>query len=212
VRKLGASPGYLKAILGKRKKLGFKQIQKVALLFELNSFERDYFSVQAIRCLLEESDLCRYFDGILIRMKYLELSPRAEGEKSTDSTPLSNWLYGTILELSHLKGFCPKPDWIRKHLIDSESVSEAEILEAISYLSETKWIEQSQDGRWKVSTVNTIQMDPFLPSGMKVMNLPALKKSIEILEDPEKYAPNSFFTATAALDEKKRESTCRTLC
>lgn len=201
-KKLKSNPSYLKHVLEGRKKIGLSRISSIASVFQLNDFEKQYFTFLVLRALVKDHGTSEYFTEILCRLSYEKnnrnhLAPTNAPDAT--SFPIADWLLLALIELTSFPEFVNDPKWIQARLIDGDELSTSHIAASLKILLDKGILKKSGDSlRLEMKTLVTA--DPYDGDNFKAYR-GIVGKIWSALENPGKYRKNHFFEAIASVDE-----------
>lgn len=202
-RRIGATGSYLKHIFEGRRRIGLSRVSKIASVFRLSNSETQYFTVLVIRELVKDPQTRNYFSEVLYRLRFEEESIGTFAEfKAVDTTtlPLSNWLYGTLIELMSFPDFKDDDEWILSKLVDSDKITPSQVRSAIDDLLKHSVIERKEKG-YRLKKLALSVPCSYSEEGFKTYR-GILEKTWEVLGNAGKYARNHFLEAIAAVSSE----------
>lgn len=153
-RDLDLSPSFLSDVMNGKKKISIDKALEVSRSLGWSWRESQLFLQTA------QFDSAKSKRAKLFLKKEIQKTESLYGQikslKLRHFSPISNWYYMAILELTEIPGFSDEPNWISKRLgID---LKEAEL--AIQALKEKNFISKNESGDWKKNINSSVQDTP----------------------------------------------------
>lgn len=192
---LGIDPGLMAAILGGKRIPSAENVRKIIVALSLSPQNQDLF----IASIIEER---RKRSSSRVREKFEEVKserilPREIAPHQF--SPISEWYYYAILELTQVKHFKSDPEWIASTL----GIDILQIREAIRQLMEYGYLSISKNGTWN-------KQDPVLITGQRTVTTEDLRKrQKQILEksiialERVPISERNHASATVAIDSRR---------
>ncbi len=206
-QKIPATKSYLKLLIGKKRHTSQDRLWKLANLFELTDFERQYLIFLFHKNTAINREVSKYYEDILTSFKDraqllsqtgIELPPT---NLPTDSHMIyKSWLHMALCSLVRLSDFKEDASWIQKKLSDP-TLTQNSILEAWKELVSAGAIKRKNEGyedRRHVAFDNQLTD----PNNFNVVR-PVLAKAYEVCENASRYRSFTFQTLNVALSKEE---------
>jgi uncharacterized protein (TIGR02147 family) len=173
-----SSPNFLKLLIDGQRNVSPAATEKLIVGLRLNESSARFFR-ELVKFNQSKNDQVKHAHYL----KMQELSPNARKRNLEENTVkyLSNWIYPLIREMVTLPDFRDDPYWIERRI--RRSISHQEIIEALSFLKEKKFIRKNPDNTWEALDNLVISSDEIQSLAIRNYHRQMLNGAMSALQE-----------------------------